>query len=323
MPFRRAHLRYFVAVAEERQITRAALKLNVAQPALSRAIADLEAQLGVQLFERQARGVTLTPAGATLYWKARKAVDAALEATHTAQALARGAGSELVFGFFGAPPALHSPDLLSGFSTVHPDVEIRFHELKFPGPVTSEWLEEVDLVLSHIPPEDPAVWVQLLRLDPRVVIAHRDHPIAASTGLTVADLVDETFVGFDASVDAGWAGFWSLDDHLGARPTRLTPAGASNPQEILAAVAQGRAISTMPRCHAESILSGSGAMLLIPILDAAPCRLALAGRNDRRNGRVGDLVDRARTESASGERDLFVASSPGRTINAHASGALS
>jgi LysR family nitrogen assimilation transcriptional regulator len=67
MSFRRGHLRYFVTVVEERQITRAAAKLHIAQPALSHAMAQLEAELGVQLLERHARGVTPTAAGSRLY----------------------------------------------------------------------------------------------------------------------------------------------------------------------------------------------------------------------------------------------------------------
>ena len=63
MTFRRGHLDYFVAVAEEGQITRAAVRLHVAQPALSQAMAQLESELGVMLLTRHSRGVTLTPGG--------------------------------------------------------------------------------------------------------------------------------------------------------------------------------------------------------------------------------------------------------------------
>src|ERR1700704_6902157 len=92
MSFTQVQLRYFVAVARELQITRAARKLNVAQPALSQAIAQLESELGVQLLERQVRGVTLTPAGEVFYEKALAAVAAVCEAGQTAQALARAPG---------------------------------------------------------------------------------------------------------------------------------------------------------------------------------------------------------------------------------------
>src|SRR6476646_12004519 len=75
MPFRPGQLLYFVTVAEEGQVTRAARKLEIAQPALSQAIAQLEGELGLQLLERHARGGTLTAAGEICLPKARAAVD--------------------------------------------------------------------------------------------------------------------------------------------------------------------------------------------------------------------------------------------------------
>jgi DNA-binding transcriptional LysR family regulator len=115
MAFRAAHLRYFVVVAEEGQITRAAAKLGMAQPALSQAIASLESEIGFPVFERQARGVTLTPAGATFLLKAREALAAEREAIRTGDALARAARGTIEFGFVGAPPGLDSPKPFARF----------------------------------------------------------------------------------------------------------------------------------------------------------------------------------------------------------------
>src|SRR5271165_6440278 len=89
MPFKRGHLRYFVTVAEEGQVTRAAERLHIAQPALSQAIAQLECDLGLQLLERQPRGVTLTPAGEVFLEKARTVLAATKDAVLTAESLAR------------------------------------------------------------------------------------------------------------------------------------------------------------------------------------------------------------------------------------------
>ena len=89
MSFRPGALRYFVTVAEEGQITRAAEKLHVAQPAVSQAIAHLESDLGVELLERHPRGVSLTAAGEAFLAKARIAVASADDAVDTAHMLAR------------------------------------------------------------------------------------------------------------------------------------------------------------------------------------------------------------------------------------------
>jgi DNA-binding transcriptional LysR family regulator len=89
--FRRGQLHYFVVVAEEEQITRAAAKLHIAQPALSHAIAQLESELGVELFERHPRGMTLTTAGEVFLPKARAVVARAQEAALMARRLRRAA----------------------------------------------------------------------------------------------------------------------------------------------------------------------------------------------------------------------------------------
>src|SRR6478752_4761854 len=126
MPFKRGQLRNFLVVAEEGQISRAAKRLHMAQPALSQAIAQLEAELGIVLLARHPRGVRLTPAGEAFLPKARAAVTADEEATTTARSLAHGDQARLELGFFGVPPSTHSPELLDSFSSARPDVELCF-----------------------------------------------------------------------------------------------------------------------------------------------------------------------------------------------------
>src|SRR6202035_2948495 len=98
MPFKRGQLLYFVTVAEEGQITRAAARLHVAQPALSQAIAQLEEELGIELLERHPRGVTLTAAGEAFLPKARAAVAADADAALAAEWLARSSEGTIEFG---------------------------------------------------------------------------------------------------------------------------------------------------------------------------------------------------------------------------------
>ena len=116
----RRQLGYFITAAEEGQITRAARRLHMAQPALSQAIAHLESDLGVELFERHPRGVTLTPAGEAFLVKARAAWVADVAAAQTAQSLARSARGEIVVGFVGPPPSLSNPELFDSFAERHP-----------------------------------------------------------------------------------------------------------------------------------------------------------------------------------------------------------
>lgn len=289
MTFKRRHLSYFVAVAEEGQITRAARKLQLAQPALSQAIAQLELDLGFKLLERHARGVSLTAPGEVFLVKARATVAAWSDAAATAQSLSRVRGGSIEFGFVGVPPALDSPEILEMFCLAHPDIDLRYRELTFPSAVTGAWLRDVDVAVCHCPPADPCVWFHELRCEPRAVLMPRRHPLSEARELALADVLDETFIGFHPSVDAAWAGFWSLDDHRGARPRSTTADGAANAHEMVAAVAARRAITTVPAAVARMLPSVVTGLVAIPLLDADPARITLVGHQDRANPLVDHL----------------------------------
>src|SRR3954467_2399512 len=127
------HLRYFVAVAEELHFGRAAERLNIAQPPLSRQIRDLERELGTPLFERGPRGAELTPAGRAFLPEARLTLAQAERAQRTAQRAAQGETGRLRVGFVEA--ATHSgilPDVLS-FSRMHlPAIGLSLLEMDSP-----------------------------------------------------------------------------------------------------------------------------------------------------------------------------------------------
>src|SRR3984893_3366588 len=141
MTFRRGQLRYFVTVADEGQMTRAAHKLHHAQPALPQAIAQLESELGLVLLERHARGVTMTPAGEAFLPKARAAIADTDDALRTADALVRAASATMDVGFIGPAPMVNAPELFGAFADAHPDAKVSFRELPFPYSPTRSWLE--------------------------------------------------------------------------------------------------------------------------------------------------------------------------------------
>src|SRR6185437_14865404 len=93
------HLRYFVAVAEAENVSRAALKLHVSQPGISRQIKDLEDEIGFQLFERSAKSLKLTEAGKVFLAEAKSILQRAEAAVQNARAVAAGAGGELHVGY--------------------------------------------------------------------------------------------------------------------------------------------------------------------------------------------------------------------------------
>jgi len=123
------HLRYFVAVAEALNFTRAATRLHLAQPALSRQVSDLEEELGVDLLKRTSHGVRLTEEGKLFLEEARGLLQRADESVRKVRALARGELGELQVGFL-APLDLHIlPRALAEFQKSTPGVKVTLHDL--------------------------------------------------------------------------------------------------------------------------------------------------------------------------------------------------
>jgi DNA-binding transcriptional LysR family regulator len=279
MPFRRGHLRYFVTVADEGQITRAAQKLHIAQPALSQAIAQLENELGIELLIRHARGVSLTLAGEVFLPKARAALAADTEAALTAQSLARAADEKLDIGYAGAPPAMKIPELFSALQSTFPNADVSFRELSFPRGATSDWLGDADAALCHAPAEDPAIAAQLLRREARAVVTYTGHPLAHSDELDCAALADETFIGYDDTVQPEWAAFHDLDDSFGG-PPRLTSLRARRPADMFMLIASRQALTVIPTVDAAILLSVLRGIVAIPLRDAPPSLFTLVWRKD-------------------------------------------
>jgi DNA-binding transcriptional LysR family regulator len=121
------HLRYFVAVAEMENISRAALKLHVSQPALSRQIRDLEDEIGFRLLERTAKSVRLTDVGRTFLDNARALLEDADEAVKKARAAASAEATDLYVGHSPTPFAEILPKTLGAFQAAMPNVHVRLH----------------------------------------------------------------------------------------------------------------------------------------------------------------------------------------------------
>jgi DNA-binding transcriptional LysR family regulator len=291
--FRRGQLESFVTVVEEGQITRAASRLHIAQPALSQAISQLERELGLQLLERHARGVTPTAAGQIFFEKARVAVSATNDVLETAQTLARAAKAALEVGFLATPPTVHFPELFAAFRQNHPQCAISFRELPFPTDAAASWMKDVDVALCFPPKLESTLEALVLRAEPRLLVARSDHPLAKRRAVAVADVLDETFVGYGPGHDRGWAGLWSLDDHRGQPPDSVTCDRLATPMELIAAISSANAVTAVPGCHAATIVSATSDLAAIPIQDAHPLNYSLVWRKDQRNSAIRALVSTA------------------------------
>jgi DNA-binding transcriptional LysR family regulator len=287
-------LRYFVVAAEEGQITRAAQKLNLAQPALSRTIAQLEAQMGVKLLQRHARGVSLTPAGEELLVKAQAVLDALADVERMSQSLARSTRGTAELGFLGTSPMIDAPDLITTFSTEHPEFHLFYRQLSFPRGSTAEWIAEVDVGLCFAATPHPDVCLETVRSEPRVVLAATSLPLSRRERVTLADVLDATFCGTDPGLEPVRAGFWRFDDHRGAPAPHVTGDHATNPFEIAAVVATGAAIAATPASNATHALRALTNVVAIPVVDADPAVLSLVWHKDKESPLIEAFVATAR-----------------------------
>lgn len=291
MALKTEHLRYFVTVAEEGQITRAAKRLYMAQPALSQAISQLESDLDLMLLERHPRGVRLTPAGETFLEKARAVVDSEEEVRRTAHSLARAARSVLEIGFIGPPPAMVAPDLFRSFAAAHPEADVSFRDLPFPRGATRTWLEPVDVAFCHPPAPEPGVHAHAVRLEQRAAIMHRSHPLAGEEEVEVARVLDDTFIGYHPEVQPEWAAFHSLDDFRGGPPRALTDHRAATALQMLGLLGSAGSITTLPRTDAELVGHVLPEMVSVPLRDATPAVISLIWHGRETHPLVDALVD--------------------------------
>ncbi len=123
------HLRYFVAVAETENVSRAALKLPVSQPALSRQVRDLEDEIGFLLLERSAKSVRLTDAGRIFLTEARAVLARTEDAVQAARAVATGLRGELHVGYAPTPTVRILPATLRAFQAERSEVRVKLHDL--------------------------------------------------------------------------------------------------------------------------------------------------------------------------------------------------
>ncbi len=296
MSFKTDQLRYFVAVAEEGQITRAAEKLYIAQPALSQAISQLEAELGLQLLERHPRGVRLTPSGEAFLEKARAVVDTERDVQLTAQSLARAARGVVEVGFIGPPPLMTAPALFAAFAERHPEAEVSFRELPFPRGATRKWLENVDAAFCQPPEPGDGIEAHHVRVEPRALVVPCDHPLAGREQARVEQALGETFISYHPEVQPAWAGWHSLDDHRGGPPLASTGDRVGTSLEMLGRLGSlptARAVTALPAADAELVAHVLPGVSAVRLLDAAPATVSLVWHADDARPLVQALVDAA------------------------------
>jgi DNA-binding transcriptional LysR family regulator len=200
-------LRYYVTVVDEGHIGRAATRLHMTQPPLSRAIKQLETEVGVRLLDRTPSGVSTTAVGATLYQEAQSLLRHA-EQVHDRVASAVGSPT-LTLGTLADSAESTGADLATAFRERHPEIRVRLHEADFTDPTGGLRSGAADVAITRTPFDQTGIVTQTLREDPVGVLVRADDPLARRTTLHLADLEDRPWFRFPEGTDPIWTSFWS------------------------------------------------------------------------------------------------------------------
>jgi DNA-binding transcriptional LysR family regulator len=284
------HLRYFVAVAEELNFSRAAERLHIAQPALSAQIRSLEAQLGTPLFVRTTRKVELTATGTMLLEDAREVLALADAAVAKLRAASRGERGELRIGFAAHGAGEVGMEILRRFAEKHPAIESEL--------ISAPSLEELQRQVRDRETDVAFVWLPLLydELEAEVVLAeqtlavlHPEHRLAAEAEVRQVQLADHPIVApwddLPEPFVRAWFGAARPDGRADGDPSAVSV------DESLAFVSRGMAIYCVP--ESASRFYGRPEVVFRPIVDAPPVESAVAWRRDSRSPVIGAFVETA------------------------------
>lgn len=188
------HLRYFLAVAQTRHFGRAAALLHIAQPPLSVQIRDLERELGVPLFQRGPRGVTLTEAGVALVPYAESVLASARQAAAVARDAAAGRGGRLVLGFIPTLAYTLLPHLLPSFRAAFPRVAVSLREVPVADKEDALLSGRVDVALYRPPARHPEIDSAQIGEERMILALPAGHRLARQRRVAPAALHGETLV---------------------------------------------------------------------------------------------------------------------------------
>ncbi|GIJ43699.1 LysR family transcriptional regulator [Virgisporangium aliadipatigenens] len=271
-------LRYFVAVAEERHFGRAAARLHMTQPPLSRAIRQLENDLGLVLLHRSATGVELTDAGEALYTEAGTLLEHAGQAR--ARVVAAGAAT-LTVGTLGDDGDTGAR-LAAAFRERHPRAPIRFRQADFTDPTAGLRGGLADVAITRTPFDDSGIGTHVLRCDPVGAVLRENDPLAGRDSIRLADLESRPWFQLPEGVDPAWRAYWNGLRDPGARPAGMVVRTVS---ECVQAVVWNGVTGIAPRTH--PLPAG---LCWVRLADMPPSPLVVAWATARRDPLIRSFV---------------------------------
>ncbi len=245
------HLRYFVVVAEEQNVTRAAARLHVSQPPLSRQIRDLEEELGVELFERSAKSVRLTDAGRVFLEEARAVIQRAHDAVQTVKAVSTGTQGELHVGYAPSLTVELLPKILRAFQEEAPGIRVHLHDLSTEEMIHYLHNNKLHLVLMIRPSAPSLNWMQFIELRRYkvCVAAHPSHPCATNRKVSLANLSRERLIAYSHKDYPEYHDMIAALFKNIAKMPRIAEEHDSS-TSLIAAVEAGRGIALVPESMA-------------------------------------------------------------------------
>lgn len=262
------HLRYFVAVAEEENVSRAALKLHVSQPGLSRQIRDLEGEIGLQLFERGAKSLRLTAAGRTFLREARAVLQRAEEAVKKARATAGGVPGGIQVGYAPSLTIQILPQALREFQARFPRARVALHDLSTEEMVTQLRKQKlhVALMVQPGPRMMRGLNYKALAVYPIRAAVAPGHSLANAKSVTLLQLAQERLIAYSRKE---YPEYHAMLKRLFA-PTGRKPVIAEEHDgvtSIVAAVESGGGFALVPACVTAIV---GPRLKLIALAGAAP-----------------------------------------------------
>jgi DNA-binding transcriptional LysR family regulator len=283
-------LRYFVAVAEELHFGRAAERLYITQPVLSRQIRMLEQELGVQLLERTSRTVELTVPGRQLLEDGRTVLAAAEAARRRCRASATQRPA-LTIGFWGNEWIAAG---LRAFAEEFPGVDTNLHRINWDDQTAVLRDGRVDVAFVALPVDTRGLELLPFQTDRRVAALPADHPAAGRTEVSINELGADPVI-----VQGGATAEWNAFHNVDPRPDGRRPASgpvANNFQEKLELVAAGAAISFLPESVAKHYIPPGVAY--VPVTDIPPIEICIAWTPERQSPFVEGFIRAVRSSAA-------------------------
>ena len=270
------HLRYFAAVAETKHFGRAAERLHLAQPALSQAVRQLEAELGTPLFVRTTRQVNLTPAGEFLQHEAARVLAAVDDSVRGVRRIAEGRQGLLRIAFTGTAAHTQLPRIARAVKRELPGLALEIHaDLLTPTQVSGLTDGSLDLGVLRPPTSGDSLTVRTIEHEPLVLAVAADHRLAGEPVVSMTDLRTEDFILFTGASSVVNAAVLRSCREAGFTPTVAHEAPGTS--VMLPLVAAGLGVALVPASVRAAPLAG---VVFRDLPDAASLELALAWRTD-------------------------------------------